>query len=1104
MTSREPPPTGMLSIGAELERFYDEFEAALRAGQAPQIEQYLSLPALRERRQEALAELVLLELDYRRRRGETPNVDEYIQRFPDDVASIQTHFSRDSSQHRASSNHARPSSGDAAHVSGPTANFVSEDSDAPVEHPAANASPSRYRPLRSLARGGLGEVFVAQDQELDREVALKEIQLRHVHQLEARRRFMIEAEITGKLEHPGIVPIYGLGTYPDGRPYYAMRLIRGKSMQDVLNKAASSIRDALNPVELRKLLRAFVSVCQAMEYAHARGIIHRDIKPDNIMLGDYGETLLVDWGLAKNIRQASPATESTDVQPIRLSLSGSVGGMETQLGRTLGTPQFMSPEQAEGRLDELGPATDIYSLGATLFSILTGRPPFVVESLASLLLRVVAGQFPPPREVNPSVPKPLEAICLRAMALKPEARYPSALALADDVERWLADEPVGAYPESFVERSWRWARRHRSWAIAGTLSVVTIAFVATVAAVQINHARNQSERHRLEAVRRLHEARDAVDTWLTGASDVLENLPGVQRVRQRLLEQALARYTLFAGEVSDDADIELERARSLLRLGDVQKLLVRPTEAEGSYREAYDILSRLGDSAEHTEAPQLERASAALRLGILFSELNQHLQAQSQYDLASRDLEALHTTERAKRIQGTIFVQRANSLSARGEYQEAEQLVRQAVNTFTEVQEQNEDDLPLKIELAHAQQTLAELLAHRGQNDESLRWLTEAIREFELAVIRQPNEPIYRVQSAAAQIALALTLRHRGDLEGERRAYQDAIENYQALLKALPDVPRYRESLALTQIDLAQALQDNFRAAAAEPILTQARQQLETLLGDDPQSPRYIEQIASCYDATGLIERDLGRLDSARKSFEVAAELFNKLVQDYPDTVLFQQRAAIARSHLATILYRQQMVALADEQTMFVTATLEALARQFPDRVEISGGLGYFHYERGLALKSADRPESRQALQQAIDTWSKLSEQPGTVDYQQRLAWLLLNGPEPTLRDPKQAQLIVNAILSQSTNVSTTLLKASIRLRQGEYQEALTLLSTKDIQKDGRYFLLRAQALQGLNLDQDAQAALEMARDWIGTHAPANLELILLQAELVGAKVPSK
>lgn len=981
----------------------------------------------------------------------------------------------------------------------PTGEFVSSDSDMHKDSQAPVVGGSRFRPIRSLARGGLGEVFVAQDQELDREVALKEIQLRHAHQLEARRRFVLEAEITGKLEHPSIVPIYGLGAYPDGRPYYAMRLIRGTSMQDVLGKAASSLREASFQFELRKLLRSFVAVCQAMQYAHARGIIHRDIKPDNIMLGDYGETLLVDWGLAKNLRQASPVAESTDVQPIRLTRSGSAGDMETQLGRTLGTPQFMSPEQAEGRLDELGPATDIYSLGATLYSILTGRPPFAAESLASLLLRVVAGQFPPPRDVNPNVAKPLEAICLRSMALQPEARYSSALALADDVERWLADEPVSAYPESFVERSWRWIRRHRSWAIAGTLSMVTVAIVATVAAVQINHARNQSERHRLEAVRRLHEARDAVDTWLTGTSDVLENLPGVQRVRQRLLEQALARYTQFTAEVSDDEDIELERARSLLRLGDVHKLLGRPTEAERAYRDAHATLSKLRDSEKLLDQSQYERANAALRLGIMFSELNQHDQALSQYDLASRDLETMLAQERTKRIQGTLLVQRAHSLSAQGRYPAAEQLVRQAVSTLTEAQEQSADDLPLKIELAHAQQTLAEFLAHRGQNDESLHWLTEAIREFELAVIRQPTEPMYRVQSAAAQIALALTLRHRGDWEGECRAYQDAIVNYQALLKALPDVPRYRESLALTQIDLAQAWQDNFRAATAEPIMAQARQQIETLLSDDPQSSRYIEQMASCYDAAGLIERDLGRFDSARKLFEAATELFNKLVQDYPDTVLFKHRAAIARSHLATLLYRQKDVALADEHTMSVVATLQALSRQFPDRVEIAGGLGYFHYERGLALKMANRPESLQAFQQAIDTWSQLAELPGTVDYQQRLAWLLLNGPEPALRDPVRARLMMSAITPRPANESTTLLNASLRLRQGEFQDAIMQLSAMDDQMDGRHFLIKALALKGLNLDQDAQVALKMARDWIEKNAPASLELNLLEAELAGA-----
>ena len=225
----------------------------------------------------------------------------------------------------------------------------------------------RYAILRHHAKGGLGDVFLARDTELNREVALKEIQERHADRLDSRQRFLVEAEITGGLEHPGIVPVYGLGKYPDGRPYYAMRFIRGDTLRDAIDHFHEADLDGdRDPGErtlaLRELLGRFVDVCNAIGYAHSRGILHRDIKPGNIMLGNFGETLVVDWGLAKSIE--APDLASTSEKPL-VSRSGG-GSSPTMLGSAVGTPQFMSPEQAAGRLDR--PRPD----GAT--STASGRP----------------------------------------------------------------------------------------------------------------------------------------------------------------------------------------------------------------------------------------------------------------------------------------------------------------------------------------------------------------------------------------------------------------------------------------------------------------------------------------------------------------------------------------------------------------------------------------------------------------------------------------------------------------------------------------------------------------------------------------------------------
>jgi serine/threonine-protein kinase len=222
---------------------------------------------------------------------------------------------------------------------------------------AATSDGQRFRILRPHAKGGLGEVFVARDEELHREVALKQIQVGHADQPDSRARFLLEAEITGALEHPGIVPVYGLGKYPDGRPYYAMRFIKGESLKEAIasfHKAEVPGRDpGERRLAFRELLSRLVAVCNAVAYAHSRGVLHRDLKPSNVMLGAYGETLVVDWGLAKPVgKRGEPGALVTGVQEAILQPASASDLAPTLMGMALGTPQFMPPEQAAGRPQE--------------------------------------------------------------------------------------------------------------------------------------------------------------------------------------------------------------------------------------------------------------------------------------------------------------------------------------------------------------------------------------------------------------------------------------------------------------------------------------------------------------------------------------------------------------------------------------------------------------------------------------------------------------------------------------------------------------------------------------------------------------------------------
>jgi WD40 repeat protein/tRNA A-37 threonylcarbamoyl transferase component Bud32 len=403
---------------------------------------------------------------------------------------------------------------------------------------------ARFRILRPHASGGLGQVSVALDQDLNREVALKEIHPQHADNPISRERFVQEAEITGGLEHPGIVPVYALGQTPDGRPFYAMRFVKGDSLKraiEVYHSPDSPTRR--NPGErqlaLRQLLQRFIDVCNAVEYAHSRGVLHRDLKPGNIMVGKYGETLVVDWGLAKSVAKKDIVSDEATLRPAT-ALSSSI---QTQPGSAIGTPAYMSPEQAAGKLADLGPASDIYSLGATLYHLLCGRPAFEKQELAEILGKVQRGDFPKPRSVASDIPRALEAICLHAMALQATARYPSPRALADDLEHWLADEPIVAAPEKLGERISRVARRQRGLVRSVGCATGLVAVVSLAAAMLINAQRRRAEENGRLAQRHLYAAHMnlAQNAWdgarLGAVRDLLDrHLPSADEVDFRGFE----------------------------------------------------------------------------------------------------------------------------------------------------------------------------------------------------------------------------------------------------------------------------------------------------------------------------------------------------------------------------------------------------------------------------------------------------------------------------------------------------------------------------------------------------------------------------------------
>jgi PAS domain S-box-containing protein len=299
----------------------------------------------------------------------------------------------------------------------------------PVAAPA-----ERYVPRHIHAAGGMGRIWLARDTQLNRDVALKELRLEAGDDAGLRSRFLREAQITGQLEHPGVVPVYEVARQPlSGLPFYTMRFVRGRTLTEA-SEAFHARRRAgqAEPLELVALLSAFVAACNTIAYAHSRRVLHRDLKGENVILGDFGEVVVLDWGLAKQL----DAAEEADAAGTHAAAWEPGGADQTLQGDVIGTPAYMAPEQAAGRPDIIDHRTDIYGLGAILYEILTGQPPFTGTNSLEVIIKAARGEPARPRELWSEVPAALESTCLRALARDPANRHASAADLAREVQTW--------------------------------------------------------------------------------------------------------------------------------------------------------------------------------------------------------------------------------------------------------------------------------------------------------------------------------------------------------------------------------------------------------------------------------------------------------------------------------------------------------------------------------------------------------------------------------------------------------------------------------------------------------------------------------------------
>jgi serine/threonine-protein kinase len=742
------------------------------------------------------------------------------------------------------------------------------DSDRTVTYAvgAVTSDGQRFRILRPHAQGGLGAVFVALDAELHREVALKQILDRHADDPTSRQRFLIEAEITGGLEHPGIVPVYGLGVYADGRPYYAMRFIRGDSLKEAIAQfhanAALESDPGRRSLELRKLLRRFVDVCHAIGYAHSRGVLHRDVKPANVIMGEHGETLVVDWGLAKALGRSDPASAERSLVP-----SSASGSSETLPGSALGTPAYMSPEQAIGDLGALGPRSDVYSLGASLYTLLTGKPPFVGDP-GEVLRAVQRGDVAAPGTVDSTIDRALEAVCLKAMAKKPEDRYGGAQELSEDIERWMADEPVVGWQEPYSSRARRWARRNRT-VVTTAGAVVLVAFLGALAVLAVQTRANRELR---DANARTREERDlarqnfdlarrAVNDYLTrvGQNPLLKE-QGLHALRQELLEAALGYYRDFLRQRSTDPKLRSETAAAHERVGDILLELGRPTDALAAYDQGIALIEPL--VRERPGDPVFAMAQVRVEAGRL----------QALKEISSR--EALITFDRLKVL--------GESVLARG---------------------QDMENLPNVLARAYA--AAAIILRNTGRIDDALRAALRAHELADRAARERPGDPsLARTRLYATIQAVDMSSTARPTDEA-RSLCERGIAFGKASVRDHPRDIEMRLWLACLEGQLAEIEMYQGRPLGALPFQKSSTDTLAVLARENPLIIRVRSQWGISLWALSSLQTNLRQYADAEQSARTAIQVNEAIAREVPSYPFYRLRLGYSYGVLGKALLKR-------------------------------------------------------------------------------------------------------------------------------------------------------------------------------------------------------
>jgi tetratricopeptide (TPR) repeat protein len=822
------------------------------------VEAYLTdRPGLRADADQVL-ELIEHEITLREERGETPHLEEYLRRFPDLARDLRLHFDVH-----------------AALQAEPVETLHVRHARPEADGPPGGGPPALpgYEVLGELGRGGMGVVYKARQVALNRVVALKMILPGAQAGPQEVARFRREAEAVAQLRHSHIVQIYEVGE-ADGRPYLALEFAEGGNLGDRLRGTPQPAPVAAALVE---------ALARAVQHAHSRGIVHRDLKPANVLLtasdpvhgvalaggpteGGHYEPKISDFGLAK------------------LLGAGAMG--LTQSGDILGTPLYMAPEQAAGKGAAIGPATDLWALGAILYELLTGRPPFQAESALETLFQVRYQDPVSPSQLRPKLPRDLVTICLTCLRKDPRKRYASAEGLAEDLRRFLDGQPIRARAVGRSERVLRWCRRKP--ALAGLLAAVVLALAGGATGVVWQWQRAETKAAEARQAQELAEAnyakiRETIDRMAQHGEAIYYKLEG-----QALLQEALAAYQVLLQEKGDDPTVNLRKAQAQLRSAEIRWWLREQQQAAKDNRQARELLERL-DASDRAVRRLLARSHALegemLAFGFYKGKL---VKAQSAFERAIELQMPLHDAEPDDADLATELLDSLLPLSEvlcwQGRGQDAKPIHERTLALLQPLFDAAPKDPRYLQRMAYHLANVGLLRRASGQGDEAEKFYARGLdlclqlREVE------PDKPHARFWQSHCLIHLAELREEAGGRTNEaERSFREVIELRKALVDGFPHMLRYHELLASALGDLSRVLRKSERYAEA---LTMANESVAVAAKAVAQWPKYADgrwTLANNHCHVALTLKALGKPKEAVLAYQAALAQFEKLASEFPD-----------------------------------------------------------------------------------------------------------------------------------------------------------------------------------------------------------------------------